>query len=81
MEQPIVDGELFGLIAAPIEGGLIVHVNEDVVSAAERGELIEPELPPDLLNAICWAKANGYDWIRFDEDGDAVPNLKIYPWV
>jgi len=44
----------------------------------------EEPLPPDcpyvdvLSPVLAWARSNGYDWVRLDEDGDPVPGLAVY---
>lgn len=36
--------------------------------------------PEELLAAVEWAEGRGYDWVRFDRDGDTVESLELFEW-
>lgn len=69
-DPPIDDDELYGLLAVPLLGGLMVHVGEDYAH--------DPDMPEDLVKAAQWAQDLGYEWLRFDCDGDVIADLPIY---
>jgi hypothetical protein len=35
------------------------------------------DIPPDLANCFRWAWGNGFEWIRFDTDGDVIADLPV----
>lgn len=39
-----------------------------------------PDFPEDMLRVAVWAEANGYEWVRFDADGDRIEELPWYEW-
>lgn len=53
--------------------GWILFVGEDPLG---------PDCPHlDVLNPVfAWARSNGYDWVRLDEDASPVPDLPTYVW-
>lgn len=60
-----------GLSFIPIEDGLLVSF---------AGETLINKLPADLRGCIQWAFAHGYQWLRFDCDGDTIAELPQYSW-
>lgn len=60
------------LYAIPTQGGFMVYGGEDALE--------NPEIPDDLRNVLSWALWNGYDWVRFDPDGDRIEELPWYEW-
>lgn len=53
--------------------GLIVYTSEDVGS-------IDEEYPEDLKNCVRWAIEQGFSHVRFDPDGEVIPELTDYGW-
>ncbi len=53
--------------------GMIVYTGEDVDS-------IDDEYPEDLKNCIRWAIEQGFTHVRFDPDGEVIPELTDYGW-
>lgn len=63
-----------GLFTVSFLGGFLVYVGGN-------GEDLEgdPEIPPDLIACLKWAREHGYDeWIRFDSHGTVVEELPRY---
>lgn len=61
-----------GLCAVPTPGGFMTYSCGDVSE--------DPEIPDDLKQALVWALELGYDWVRFDADGDRIEELPWYEW-
>ena len=61
-----------GTYAVGMPEGLMLLVLSAVI-----GDL---DLPDDLQTVVEWAHAAGYEWIRFDPDGDVEPSLPLYDW-
>ena len=36
--------------------------------------------PEDLVLIMKWARVNGLEWVRLDQDGDQIEELKSYEW-
>lgn len=53
--------------------GMIIYTGEDVDS-------IDEEYPEDLKNCIRWAIEQGFSHVRFDPDGEVIPELTDYGW-
>lgn len=51
-----------------------------IVFVSEPGSVITEDGYPDLLACLEWARAQGYDWLRFDGDADTVDALPTYEW-
>jgi len=47
-----------------------MHVREE--------EAIDGTLPDDLLAVVNYASREGFDWIKFDADGERYDKLPIY---
>lgn len=43
-------------------------------------ELLPKDTPDCLRTVLEWAKGEGFEWVRFDEDGDLIPALPQYDW-
>ena len=43
-------------------------------------ELLPSDTPACLRNALEWAKGEGFEWVRFDTDGDVIPGLELFEW-
>ena len=39
-----------------------------------------PPLPKCLRDCFNWAVDEGFEWIRFDADGDQIGELTVYEW-
>jgi len=52
------------------------------VWAGERKHIADPRYGPSkaLLDALGYAKQLGYDWVRFDRDGEQVGELQTHKW-
>lgn len=51
------------------------------IDIASEGDIAEIEdLPECMVNALSWVARNGYTWVRFDPDGDVIPELATYEW-
>ena len=66
---------------------LLIYVGEYgwiVYAEAERHacEAASPDLrlSASFWNLLGWAQRQGYDWIRFDRDADAVEGLEVFDW-
>lgn len=35
---------------------------------------------PDLFPVFTWAERSGYEWVRFDAEGDDIDDLPVYEW-
>jgi hypothetical protein len=53
--------------------GMIVYTGEDVDS-------IDEDYPEDLQNCVRWAIEQGFTHVRFDPDGEVIPELTDYGW-
>lgn len=43
-------------------------------------ETLPEDAPSCLRDALEWAKREGLEWVRFDEDGDVIEGLAVYDW-
>lgn len=57
----------------PFNDGMIVYTGEDV-------ESIDEGFPEDLKNCVRWAIEQGFSHVRFDPDGEVIPELTDYGW-
>lgn len=71
LEAPGKDS-FYGLYHAPTEHGCFVACPDDLG--------VQEALPIPLRNCVAWAIRNGFKWLRFDADGDLIPELKTYDW-
>ncbi len=69
--HPPQQDNAFDVIAIPTGYGVMVHCK----SASELAGA-----PPDLRRCGTWARKFGFDWLRFDADGDVVAELPWYEW-
>ncbi len=58
------------VLSAVYEGGWFVYMEDEY----------SPDMPDWYRNAWCWAKQQGFSWIRFDADGDYVEKLEKFIW-
>ena len=62
-------------------GGLYVVATPGDFMVYNSGHVSEdPEIPNDLKQVLAWAEANGYEWVRFNADGDRIEELPWYEW-
>lgn len=62
-------------------------LRREIVLAIDGGALIYlfggnkfDAAPKSLRDCVRWVRHRGFDWLRFDADGDKIPELPIYPW-
>lgn len=53
--------------------GMLIYTGEDVDS-------IDEDYPEDLKNCVRWAIEQGFSHVRFDPDGEVIPELTDYGW-
>lgn len=66
-------GEFFyGLYHAPTTHGGFVACPDETV--------LDDEVPRCLRDCMRWAMREGFEWLRFDADGDQIGELTVYEW-
>ena len=73
--RDLLPGEdFYGFLAAVTPfGGFIACDDPDAPST-------EPPLPQCLRDCFRWANNEGFEWVRFDADGDQIGELTVYEW-
>ena len=59
-----------GYLYAEYDRGFFIFTGEDY---------FEDE-PQWIINLRKWARPHGFDWVRFDSDGDEVEGLEVFTW-
>lgn len=49
------------------------------IACSDEGSL-DNEVPACLADALRWCLKEGFEWLRFDSDGDFIPELTTYDW-
>jgi len=66
-ETAVAEADLY---AAPYNHGWFVHVDAELESTS-----------PEWYAALArWAAEQGFEWVRFDSDGDIVDELQTWVW-
>lgn len=65
-------GALYGLYYAITMHGAFIACPDDTV--------LDSEVPKCLRDCFRWAQSEGLEWIRFDCEGDFIPELPEYDW-
>lgn len=63
--------ELSGLFVLPAPDGLLVY-------ASDIQEI--NDLPDELQACLRWSITHGFEWLRFDADGDVIEGLQTFDW-
>lgn len=60
-----------GLFVLPAPDGLMVYASD-----------IEEinDLPDELQACLTWSITHGFEWLRFDRDGDRIDGLPVFDW-
>lgn len=64
--------DVFGCYCAVTGHGGFVRAPDD--------EAEFESLPVSLRDCLRWAKREGFEWLRFDADGDQIGELTVYEW-
>lgn len=43
-------------------------------------DLLSKGAPACLRKSLEWAKGEGFEWVRFDTDGDVIAALELHDW-
>ena len=53
--------------------GILLYTGEDI-------DNIDDRYPDELVTCVQWAIDQGYPYLRFDPDGEVIPELTDYGW-
>lgn len=69
------DRNVFGLHRFVYDRGVFVFACDETTFHA-RTEY--DDIPSDLADCFRWAWGEGFEWIRFDADGDVIASLSVF---
>ena len=69
------DRNALGLHRLVYERGALVFAHGE---AALQGDADYEDIPTDLAECIRWAWSEGFEWLRFDLDGDVIAGLPVF---
>jgi len=68
-------GNVFGLHRFVYDRGVFVFACEET---ALQTHAEYEDIPSDLAGCFRWAWGEGFEWIRFDADGDLISGLSVF---
>lgn len=78
LSETLPGEDFHGLLNAVTPFGGFVAC-DDPDSPGDLGGEIGP-LPKCLRDCFRWANREGFEWVRFDADGDQIGELPVYEW-
>lgn len=69
------DRNVFGLRRFVYDQGVFVFASDETTLHTH---VDYEDIPSDLADCFRWAWAEGFEWIRFDSDGDVVASLSVF---